>query len=76
MTFHSRKRRKCRLCVDQVESVDYKDTNLLKHYMDTQGKIMPRKATKLCAKHQRMVAKAIKQARNISLLPYVNDYIK
>ncbi len=73
---HSGHGRKCRLCVEKVKAIDYKDTNLLRNFIDEQGKIVPRKATRHCAKHQRMVAKAIKAARNIALMPYVNDYIK
>ncbi len=77
MTFLSKPRtRKCKLCLEHVKSIDYKDTKLLKYYINDRGKILPRKVTGLCAKHQRMVAKAIKAARNIALLPYVNDYIK
>lgn len=78
MTFHSKRGRtkRCRLCMDKVNAVDFKDTHLLRNFTDESGKIIPRKATRLCAKHQRMVAKAVKAARNIALMPYVNDYIK
>ncbi len=78
MTFHSKKgrTRRCRLCLDKIKIVDYKDTQMLRFFTDEQGKIIPRKGTRLCAKHQRMVAKAIKAARNIALMPYVNDFIK
>lgn len=63
----------CRLTVDRVVYIDYKDVNLLKHYVTERGKIIPRRITGATAKHQRMLTRAIKLARQIALLPYVAD---
>ncbi|MCH7959077.1 MAG: 30S ribosomal protein S18 [Candidatus Hydrogenedentes bacterium] len=60
----------CRLTVDRVVYIDYKDVGLLKHYVTERGKIIPRRITGATAKHQRMLTRAIKLARSISLLPY------
>lgn len=62
-----------RLTVDRVVFIDYKDTALLKHYVTERGKIIPRRITGATAKHQRMLTRAIKLARQIALLPYVAD---
>ncbi|MCD7945267.1 MAG: 30S ribosomal protein S18 [Clostridiales bacterium] len=70
----SRKRRKvCAFCADKAESIDYKDTGKLRRYLSERGKILPRRTTGTCAKHQRELTTAIKRARQIALLPYVND---
>ncbi len=70
----SRKRKKvCGFCVDKVEHIDYKDTARLRRYMSERGKILPRRTTGTCAKHQRQLTLAIKRARHIALLPYVAD---
>ncbi|MBN2308815.1 MAG: 30S ribosomal protein S18 [Candidatus Hydrogenedentes bacterium] len=63
----------CRLTVDRVVYIDYKDINMLKHYVTERGKIIPRRITGATAKHQRMLTRAIKMARQIALLPYVAD---
>lgn len=63
----------CRLTVDRVVYIDYKDVNLLKHYVTERGKIIPRRITGATAQHQRMLTRAIKLARQIALLPYVAD---
>ena len=62
----------CRFCANKSK-IDYKDADVLRRYMTERGKILPRRITGTCAKHQREVAKAIKRARSISLLPYVAD---
>ena len=62
----------CRFCANKTK-IDYKDADALRRYMTERGKILPRRITGTCAKHQREVAKAIKRARAISLLPYVAD---
>jgi small subunit ribosomal protein S18 len=65
------KRRKvCKLCVDKVQHVDYKDINRLSRYITERGKILPRRISGNCAHHQRQVTTAIKNARVIALLPY------
>ena len=63
----------CRLTVDRVVSIDYKDVAMLKHYVTERGKIIPRRITGASAKHQRMLTRAIKLARQIALLPYAAD---
>ena len=69
-----RKRRKvCSFCVDKVQQIDYKDTARLRKYVSERGKIMPRRMSGVCAKHQRELAIAIKRARIVALLPYVAD---
>jgi small subunit ribosomal protein S18 len=62
-----------RLTVDRVVYIDYKDIGLLKHYVTERGKIIPRRITGATARHQRMLTRAIKRARQIALLPYVAD---
>jgi len=62
-----------RLTVDRVCHIDYKDVAMLKHYVTERGKIIPRRITGASAKHQRMLTRAIKLARQIALLPYVSD---
>ncbi len=60
----------CRLCVDKVKSLDYKDMRRLEAFIKERGKIVSTRISGNCAKHQRMVAEAIKKARFMSLLPY------
>jgi len=67
--FH--KRKFCKFCNDATLKIDYKQTALLKDLLTERGKIMPRRITGSCAKHQREITVAIKQARMIALLPYV-----
>lgn len=62
----------CRFCANKTK-IDYKEADALRRYMTERGKILPRRITGTCAKHQREVAKAIKRARSISLLPFVAD---
>lgn len=63
----------CRLTVDRVVYIDYKDVNLLKHYVTERGKIISRRITGATAKHQRMLTRAIKLARQAALLSYCAD---
>ena len=68
------KRKKVGLfCVDKVTCIDYKDTAKLKRFTSERGKILPRRTTGTCAAHQRQLTVAIKRARQIALLPYVED---
>lgn len=60
----------CNFCADKVEEIDYKDIDMLKKYVSDKGKILPRRVTGTCAKHQRKVTIAIKRARTIALLPF------
>ena len=70
-----RKARKkvCGFCVDKVENIDYKDIARLRRYMSERGKILPRRVTGTCARHQRELTVAIKRARHLALLPYTAD---
>ena len=68
-----RRRKICRFCIDKVDLIDFKDVKLLQSYVPERSKIMPRRISGSCAPHQRMLAEAIKRARNIALLPYAAD---
>ena len=68
-TFHRRK--VCKFCADSTMLIDYKDVKMLKYFISERGKIIPRRITGTCAKHQRSLTRAIKQARTIALLPYI-----
>ncbi|MBU0540041.1 30S ribosomal protein S18 [Patescibacteria group bacterium] len=63
--------RQCNFCQFSVEAINYKDTNTLRRYLSSFGKIVPRKRSGVCAWHQRKLAQAIKRARFMGLLPYV-----
>ena len=67
------RRRICRFCIEKVDIIDVKDLRLLSNYVPERGKILPRRISGNCAIHQRMLAEAIKRARNIALLPYTTD---
>jgi small subunit ribosomal protein S18 len=67
------RRRTCALCRDHVDIIDFKDIKFLNNFIPERGKIMPRRISGNCATHQRMLAEAIKRARNIAFLPYVTD---
>jgi small subunit ribosomal protein S18 len=60
----------CRFCADKVEYIDYKDIKVLKNYLTERGKILPRRMTGACARHQRELTGCIKRARNITLLAF------
>jgi len=70
------KKRTCRFCEAKEEYIDYKDDRKLAKFITEQGKIIPRRITGTCAKHQRQLTMAIKRARHIALLPFVSDVIK
>jgi small subunit ribosomal protein S18 len=61
----------CYFCKNRIHEIDYKDYELLRKFMTPRGKILPRRNTGTCAKHQRQLARAIKRAREMALLPYV-----
>ena len=65
------RRKVCRFCADSTLVIDYKDAKSLKYFITERGKIIPRRISGTCAKHQRVLAHAIKRARTIALLPYV-----
>ena len=68
-----RRKKVCVFCADANKAIEYKDVNLLKRYVSERGKILPRRITGNCAKHQRALTVAIKRARHISLMPYTLD---
>ena len=69
-----KKRKKvCNFCVEKTESIDFKDVAKLRKYVSERSKILPRRITGTCAKHQRELNTAIKRARNMALLPFVTD---
>lgn len=67
------KKKVCAFCVDKVEEIDYKDIAKLRRYVSERAKILPRRISGNCAKHQRQLTVAIKRARHIALLPYTSD---
>ena len=67
------KKKVCSFCVDKVEAIDYKDVPKLRRYTTERGKILPRRISGNCAKHQRQLTIAIKRARNIALLPFTAE---
>jgi small subunit ribosomal protein S18 len=68
-----RRRKVCKFCVDKVDFVDYKDTKLLQGFILERAKILPRRLSGACARHQRMVQRAIKRARHLALIPFTSD---
>ena len=67
------KRKVCAFCADKVDYIDYKDVAKLRRYITERAKILPRRISGTCAKHQRQLTIAIKRARHIALLPYTSD---
>ncbi len=63
----------CKFCENKKMKIDYKDPGMLRRFVTEQGKILPRRITGTCSRHQRSLVTAIKRARNIALLPYTND---
>jgi len=68
-----RRPRICNFCLEKVDYIDYKDADMLRRYITEHGRIRPRRQTGTCAKHQRGLAQAIKRARHLALLPFVNE---
>ena len=68
-----RRKKVCVFCSENSNVIDYKDVNKLKRYVSERGKILPRRITGNCAKHQRALTVAIKRARHIALMPYISD---
>ncbi len=71
--FYFRRRKVCRMCADKLDTVDYKDIRFLQQYLVERSKILPRRISGTCAKHQRVIQQAIKRARHLALLPYTSD---
>ena len=68
-----RKKKVCRFCVERVDFIDYKKVEMLQPFVQERGKIMPRRMTGTCSRHQRWLGEAIKRARNIALLPFATE---
>lgn len=67
------KKKVCQFCVDKVNAIDYKEVGKLRKYVTEKGKMLPRRMTGVCAKHQRMLAEAVKRARIVALLPFKGE---
>ena len=67
------RKRICRFCIEKIEGIDYKDVTRLQKFITEKGKILPSRISGNCARHQRSLARAIKQARAISLLPFTAE---
>lgn len=72
-TFRRARRRGCTFCSDETLVIDYKDPQSLRYFVTERGKIVPRRISGACAKHQRSIALAIKRSRNIALLPFTTN---
>ncbi|MGO9642825.1 MAG: 30S ribosomal protein S18 [Candidatus Acidiferrales bacterium] len=68
-----RKKKVCRFCVDRVDFIDYKKVEMLQPFVQERGKILPRRITGTCSRHQRWLGEAIKRARNIALMPFATE---
>jgi small subunit ribosomal protein S18 len=68
-----RKKKVCQFCADKNQKIDYKDVETLSKFITDRGKILPKRVTGACAIHQREIARAIKRARIVALMPYVRD---
>ncbi len=68
-----RKKKVCIFCEDKIQYIDYKDTVRLRKFVSERGKILPRRISGACAKHQRQLTTAIKRARVVALMPYISD---
>jgi len=69
-----RRKKVCKFCTEKIDSIPYRDVRLLQGFVAERGKIVPRRLTGVCTTHQRRLTKAIKQARNIALLPFAARY--
>lgn len=67
------KRKNCAFCIDKVKQIDFKDSLRLRRFVTDRGKILPRRISGNCARHQRLLAVAIKRARELALLPYAGE---
>jgi small subunit ribosomal protein S18 len=68
-----RKKKVCKFCVEKIDLIDYKRADILSQFVQERGKILPRRMTGVCARHQRWLGVAIKRARNIALLPFAGS---
>ncbi|MCK4451672.1 MAG: 30S ribosomal protein S18 [Anaerolineae bacterium] len=69
-------RKRCAFCVDRTKVIDYKNAGLLRPYLTQHARIRPRRRTGTCAKHQRQIARAIKRARHLALLPISHEHVR
>jgi small subunit ribosomal protein S18 len=69
-------RKVCAFCVERIQYIDYKEVSRLRRFLSERGKILPRRITGTCAKHQRPLTDALKRARAIALLPYTTDTVR
>ena len=69
-----RRKKVCKFCVEKIDQISYRDVRLLQQFVAERGKITPRRLTGVCTTHQRQLSQAIKQARNIALLPFAAKY--
>ena len=67
-----RRKKVCRFCVEKIDDINYKDVRMLSSFISERGKIVPRRISGVCTPHQRRLAEAIKQARNIALIPFAS----
>ena len=70
------RRKGCKLCADKIDLVDFKDEKLLRRFMTDRGKVVPRRVSGNCARHQIQLGRAIKRARFLALLSYVDEHVK
>src|ERR1700743_568997 len=70
----SRRKKVCKFCTEKIDAIPYRDVRLLQQFVAERGKIVPRRLTGVCTTHQRRLTRAIKQARNIALLPFAARY--
>jgi small subunit ribosomal protein S18 len=66
----------CRFCIEKRGWIDYKEERVLRRYMTDRGKIVPRRQSGVCARHQRMLTTAIKRARHVALLPFTTESVR
>ncbi len=71
-----RRKRVCQFCEKDIEYIDFKDDRQLVRFLTEQGKIIPRHTSGTCAKHQRQLARAVKRARQIAIIPFVTDFTR
>jgi len=71
-----RKKRVCRFCGDDTFYIDYKNEKRLQRFVSEQGRVIPKRITGTCSKHQRMLIQAIKRARHLALLPFVSEAVR
>ncbi len=76
MNQHRGRVKVCRFCEEKINTIDYKDERLLRRFVTERGKIVPRRGSGTCARHQRSLTRSIKRARQIAILPFTLDNVK